>query len=83
MSAGNGPRNQVDYRVDAIHSRHCLQRFFSDSWGFVEMRIELDREVDGRWIAEMPDLPGVMVYGDSKAEAIRRVKEIAAVRLAK
>ena len=33
------------------------------------MRIEIDREKDGRWIAEVPELPGVLVYGTSRAEA--------------
>jgi len=28
-----------------------------------------DRETDGRWLAEVPELPGVMVYGKTKAEA--------------
>jgi hypothetical protein len=31
--------------------------------------IEFEQEVDGRWIAEAPDLPGFMVYGDTKEEA--------------
>ena len=41
------------------------------------MKIEIDREDDGRWIAEVPDLPGVMVYGASREEAISRVKALA------
>ena len=41
------------------------------------MKIEIDREDDGRWIAEVPDLPGVMVYGKSREEAISRVKALA------
>jgi predicted RNase H-like HicB family nuclease len=41
------------------------------------MKIEVDREDDGRWIAEVPDLPGVMVYGKSRDEAIARVKALA------
>jgi len=41
------------------------------------MKIEIDREDDGRWIAEVPDLPGVMVYGQSREEAISRVKALA------
>ena len=41
------------------------------------MKIEIDREDDGRWIAEVPDLPGVMVYGKSRDEAISRVKALA------
>ena len=36
------------------------------------MKIEIDREKDGRWIAEIPELPGVMVYGASKDEAISK-----------
>jgi predicted RNase H-like HicB family nuclease len=41
------------------------------------MRIEIEREEDGRWIAEIPDLPGVMVYGDSRNEAISRAEALA------
>ena len=42
-----------------------------------EWNIELDREEDGRWIAEIPGLPGVMVYGKSKDEAVRKVYVLA------
>ena len=41
------------------------------------MNIEIEREEDGRWIAEVPDLPGVMVYGQSREEAISKVKALA------
>ncbi len=40
-------------------------------------KIELDREADGRWIAEIPGLPGVMVYGKTKDEAVRKVYALA------
>jgi predicted RNase H-like HicB family nuclease len=43
----------------------------------VNMRIETEQEDDGRWIAEIPDLPGVMVYGASRDEAVSRVKALA------
>ena len=39
--------------------------------------IEFDREDDGRWIAEIPQLPGVMAYGLTKQEALKRVYAIA------
>lgn len=39
------------------------------------LKIEIEREEDGRWIAEVPALPGVMVYGLSEAEA--RIKAAA------
>ncbi len=41
------------------------------------MRIEIDREEDGRWLTEVPDLPGVMAYGTTKEEAPSRVKALA------
>ena len=42
-----------------------------------EMRIEIDREEDGRWIAEVPDLPGVMVYGKTREQAISKAEALA------
>jgi predicted RNase H-like HicB family nuclease len=39
--------------------------------------IEIEAEDDGRWIAEVLELPGVMVYGQTPAEAISRVKALA------
>jgi len=44
--------------------------------------IEFEREVDGRWIAEVPKLPGVMAYGATKGEAQRKVYAIALRTLA-
>jgi predicted RNase H-like HicB family nuclease len=41
------------------------------------LRIELDREDDGRWIGEIPDLPGVLAYGGSEAEARIKVQVLA------
>jgi predicted RNase H-like HicB family nuclease len=40
----------------------------------MRMRVEVEQEVDGRWIAEVPDLPGVMIYAGSREEAISRVQ---------
>jgi predicted RNase H-like HicB family nuclease len=39
--------------------------------------IEVEREEDGRWIAEVADLPGVLAYGDSQQKAIDNVKVLA------
>ena len=33
------------------------------------LRIDIDREDDGRWLAEIPALPGVLTYGKTEAEA--------------
>ncbi len=40
------------------------------------MKIEIDREDDGRWIAEIPEMPGVMAYGESRQEAITKVEAL-------
>jgi predicted RNase H-like HicB family nuclease len=39
--------------------------------------IETERETDGRWIAEVTELPGVMRYGASQDEAVARVQALA------
>jgi len=39
--------------------------------------IELEQETDGRWIAEIPALPGVMAYGSTQSEAAQEVKALA------
>ena len=41
------------------------------------LTIEFDHEEDGRWIAEVPELPGVLAYGDSKEDAALRVQALA------
>lgn len=43
----------------------------------MKLRIELEQETDGRWIAEIPDLPGVMLYGESRDEALHAVQALA------
>ena len=44
------------------------------------MKIKIDREEDGRWIAEIQKLPGVIVYGDSRNGAISKA-EASALRV--
>ncbi len=41
------------------------------------LTIEVEREEDGRYLAEVPALPGVMVYGATESEAVPRVKALA------
>lgn len=38
--------------------------------------IEVEHEDDGRWIAEVPDLPGVLAYGQTRQEAIDRAQSL-------
>jgi predicted RNase H-like HicB family nuclease len=39
----------------------------------MKLTVDFEREDDGRWIAEVRELPGVMVYGRDKADAFRKV----------
>jgi predicted RNase H-like HicB family nuclease len=43
----------------------------------MNLSFELDREDDGRWIAEALELPGVMAYGDTREEAISNTERLA------
>ncbi|MGA7218020.1 MAG: type II toxin-antitoxin system HicB family antitoxin [Candidatus Sulfotelmatobacter sp.] len=45
--------------------------------GGVNFNIEFEREEDGRWIAEISELPGVMAYGATQAEAEAAVEALA------
>ncbi len=38
------------------------------------LTIEIEQEDDGRWLAEVPDLPGVLTYGQTREEAIDRAR---------
>ena len=41
------------------------------------LTIELEKEVDGRWIAEVKKLPGALVYGKTREEALAKIKALA------
>ena len=46
----------------------------------MKFEIECEREEDGRWLAEVPQLPGVLAYGSSADEAMAKA-EILALRV--
>jgi len=43
----------------------------------VRFRVEIEREQDGRWLAEVPELPGVLAYGASESAAQAKVQALA------
>ena len=43
----------------------------------MRFKIETERETDGRWIAEIPQVPGALAYGITKEEAVRKAYAIA------
>ena len=43
----------------------------------MNLDVELEQETDGRWIAEVPDLPGVLAYGHSRETALAHAQALA------
>ena len=43
----------------------------------MSLHVESEQEEDGRWLAEIPQLPGVMAYGSTREEAIARAEVLA------
>jgi predicted RNase H-like HicB family nuclease len=43
----------------------------------MHLTVETEREEDGRWIAEVPDLAGVLAYGQTRDEAMARAQALA------
>lgn len=41
------------------------------------MRVEVEREEDGRWLGEVPELPGVLAYGATEGEARTKAAALA------
>ncbi len=58
----------VARRHDRWHTRGVADQGFT---------VEIEREEDGRWIAEVPALSGVMVYGSTREEALAKVEALA------
>ena len=52
----------------ARRSRKCVP---------MPLTIETEEETDGRWLAEVPELPGVLAYGQTRAEAVSRAEVLA------
>jgi predicted RNase H-like HicB family nuclease len=57
---------------------------FTDTSKVATMKISIqsEKEVDGRWIAEVPEIPGVLAYGSTEEEALLRAETLALRALA-
>jgi hypothetical protein len=69
------PRDREDQREREVRGRlgeHAGRIRDHDSQLACGVDVEIDREDDGRWLAEITELPGVMAYADSKDAVIRR-----------
>jgi len=52
-------------------------QLFSSIFAVMTFAIEIEQEKDGRWIAEIPQIPGAMVYGQTREQAVSRVEALA------
>jgi predicted RNase H-like HicB family nuclease len=43
----------------------------------ITLKVEIEREDDGRWMAEVNELPGVLVYGETQEAVLSRVQALA------
>lgn len=43
----------------------------------ITFKVQTEREDDGRWLAEVVELPGVLAYGDTQQTAVSRVQALA------
>jgi predicted RNase H-like HicB family nuclease len=43
----------------------------------ITFKVEVEQEEDGRWLAEVLELPGVLAYGESQEAAVSRVQALA------
>lgn len=48
----------------------------------MNLHIEYEREADGRWLAEVPEIPGVLTYGTTADEAMAKTETLALRALA-
>ena len=48
----------------------------------MNFHIEYERETDGRWLAEVPEIPGVLTYGSTADEAMAKAETLALRALA-
>ncbi len=66
----------ISFTIMDTMSSHAIER------DDLMLKVEVEQEVDGRFIAEIPELPGVMAYGSSREEALAKIEVIALRTLA-
>ena len=67
-------------KIDDYSAIIALWRMLLSVWrkaDQMKLHVEYEQEEDGRWIAEIPELPGVMCYGMSRNDAAAKVGALA------
>lgn len=55
----------------------CALGWYAETVHVEPLRVELEEEADGRWLAEVVDLPGVLAYGATRDEALAKAQALA------
>jgi predicted RNase H-like HicB family nuclease len=63
--------------VDSPISCEMIGSAEANSEDIMKLTIECEQETDGRWLAEVPELPGVLAYGSTADEAMARAQVLA------
>lgn len=80
------PGDGADRHAAAGRGRRCAGELIAKALGRetrirycarVTFSVQVDRESDGRWVAEVAELPGVHVYGDSQEQAQAKAQALA------
>lgn len=75
-------RDLCDHGVEDDGCRICFPLLVRRQLGGEIYTFELEREDDGRWLAETRELIGCLAYGETHADAAARVEELALELLA-
>jgi predicted RNase H-like HicB family nuclease len=65
-------RSRADKSPTDLVGQRALHTVATRAPREMSFQVELERETDGRWIAEVPELPGVMAYGTSAEDAVKK-----------
>ena len=66
----------------SVASRRYRSGFCIGRGNKITFTVEFEREDDGRWLAEVLELPGVLAYGQTSDEAIAKAQALASRALA-
>ena len=76
-----GRGQDASTQLAAVHELYALVRLAHCEVAAIvvvmKFKVEIEREEDGRWIAEVNELPGVLVYGDSVEQAQAKAQALA------
>jgi len=75
---GSTARFRVRFQAEVFGSGQTpSRRYCATIRRMSDFTVEIEQEVDGRWITEIPELPGVLAYGATVGESVAKAKALA------